>query len=104
MPAMANFPNYSIVRLGGRGSACVFCQNAMSHQGTGMARLDDVAEREEWTDAINSVIAFEGTGVADDILTEVVAAARRSGAKIPFAAHTAYINTILPEKTAGSSR
>ena len=70
----------------------------MSHQGTGMARLDDVAEREEWTDAINSVIAFEGTGVADDILTEVVATARRSGAKIPFAAHTAYINTILPER------
>ncbi|MGI9421703.1 MAG: pyruvate dehydrogenase (acetyl-transferring), homodimeric type [Hyphomicrobiaceae bacterium] len=63
-----------------------------------MAKLDDVAERREWTDAINSVIAFEGTGVADDILEEVVAEARRSGAKLPFAAHTAYINTIPPEK------
>ncbi|MGI9525141.1 MAG: pyruvate dehydrogenase (acetyl-transferring), homodimeric type [Hyphomicrobiaceae bacterium] len=63
-----------------------------------MARLDDVAERKEWTDAIKSVIAFEGTGAADDILEDVVATARRSGAKIPFAAHTAYINTIPPEK------
>ncbi len=63
-----------------------------------MAEIDDVVARKEWTDAINSVIAFEGTGRADDILEEVVATARRSGAQIPFAAHTAYINTIPPEK------
>ena len=62
-----------------------------------MAKLDDVAERKEWVDAINSVIAFEGTGQADDILEEVVAAARRSGAHLPFAANTAYINTISPD-------
>ncbi|MBL8566192.1 MAG: pyruvate dehydrogenase (acetyl-transferring), homodimeric type [Hyphomicrobiaceae bacterium] len=59
------------------------------------ARPED--ERKEWVDAINSVIAFEGTGVADDILSEVVATARRSGAKLPFAANTAYINTIPPD-------
>ncbi len=63
-----------------------------------MSKLDDVAERAEWTDAINSVIAFEGTGAADDILEDVVAEARRSGAKVPFARHSAYINTILPER------
>ena len=63
-----------------------------------MAGLDDVAERKEWVEAINSVIAFEGTGAADDILSEVVAAARRSGAHLPFAANTAYINTISPDK------
>ena len=63
-----------------------------------MSKLDDIEARAEWTDAINSVIAFEGTGVADDILEEVVATARRSGAKVPFAAHSAYINTIPPEK------
>ena len=62
-----------------------------------MAKLDGVAERKEWIDAINSVIAFEGTGEADDILEEVVAAARRSGANLPFAANTAYINTISPD-------
>ncbi len=59
-----------------------------------MAGLDDAAERQEWKDAINSVIAFEGTGAADDILAEVVETARRSGAHLPFAANTAYINTI----------
>ncbi|MCC0008747.1 MAG: pyruvate dehydrogenase (acetyl-transferring), homodimeric type [Hyphomicrobiaceae bacterium] len=63
-----------------------------------MTKLDDVAERKEWVDAINSVIAFEGTGQADDILEEVVAAARRSGAHLPFAANTAYINTIPPDE------
>lgn len=54
----------------------------------------DPAETAEWVDAINSVIAFEGTGRADDILEHVVATARRSGAHLPFAANTAYINTI----------
>lgn len=54
----------------------------------------DPAETREWVDAINSVIAFEGPGRADDILGHVVATARRSGAKLPFAANTAYINTI----------
>ena len=66
-----------------------------------MAGLDDIAELKEWTDAIGSVIAFEGMGRADDLLTEVVAAARRSGAKLPFAANTAYINTIPPDEEPG---
>ena len=48
-----------------------------------MAGLDDIAELKEWTDAIGSVIAFEGMQRADDLLTEVVAAARRSGARSP---------------------
>ena len=57
---------------------------------------DDV-ELREWTDSIASVIAFEGTGRADDILVEVVNAARRGGAYIPFASNTAYRNTISVE-------
>src|SRR5271165_116768 len=65
-----------------------------------MTKLDDVAEQKEWNDAIASVIAFEGTGRADDLLDEVVAVARRSGARIPFAANTAYINTIPVEAQA----
>src|SRR6185369_9820661 len=48
-------------------------------------------------DSIASVIAFEGTGRADDILAEVVNAARRGGAYIPFASNTAYRNTISVE-------
>ncbi|MBA2127403.1 pyruvate dehydrogenase (acetyl-transferring), homodimeric type [Hyphomicrobium methylovorum] len=52
------------------------------------------AETAEWKDAISSVIAFEGTGRADDILAEVVQRARASGAAIRFASSTAYINSI----------
>ncbi|MDX2259166.1 MAG: pyruvate dehydrogenase (acetyl-transferring), homodimeric type [Hyphomicrobiaceae bacterium] len=58
----------------------------------------DPAETAEWVDAINSVIAFEGTGRADDILEHVVATARRNGAHLRFAANTAYINTIPVDK------
>src|SRR6516225_8002892 len=65
-----------------------------------MAGVDDSAEQKEWTDAISSVIAFEGTGRADDLLDEVVAVARRSGGRVPFAANTAYINTIPPDAQA----
>jgi len=52
---------------------------------------------QEWSNAISSVIAFEGTDRADDVLTAVVDTARRSGAKLPFAANTAYMNTIAPK-------
>jgi pyruvate dehydrogenase E1 component len=58
------------------------------------------AAEQEWTDAIQSVIAFEGTVEADRLLTSVVTTARRSGAKLPFAANTAYINTIPPDQQA----
>jgi pyruvate dehydrogenase E1 component len=63
-----------------------------------MAGLDDIEQRKEWVDAINSVIAFEGTGQADDVLESAVEAARRSGAHLPFASHTAYMNSIPPDK------
>ena len=53
---------------------------------------------QEWTEAIQSVIAFEGTSEADHILTHVVDVARRSGARLPFAANTAYINSIPPDR------
>ncbi len=52
------------------------------------------AEAREWTDAVASVIAFEGTGRADQLLGKAVETARRSGARLPFAANTAYVNTI----------
>jgi pyruvate dehydrogenase E1 component len=55
------------------------------------------AEAREWVDAISSVIAYEGTQRADHLLSETVEAARKSGAKVPFAAHTAYFNTIAPD-------
>ena len=51
----------------------------------------------EWQEAIASVIAFEGSHRADDLLGKTVETARREGAKLPFAAHTAYFNTIPPQ-------
>ena len=56
------------------------------------------AELQEWSEAIASVIAFEGTQRADEVLSKAVETARLSGAKIPFAANTGYINTIPPQE------
>ena len=55
-------------------------------------------EAREWQEAISSVIAFEGVDRADAILSATVEAARRHGARLPFAANTAYINTIAPNE------
>jgi pyruvate dehydrogenase E1 component len=63
-------------------------------------RIDTSAEIREWTEAISSVIAFEGPHQADAILDRVVVTARQNGAKLPFAANTAYINTIPPNEEA----
>ncbi|HET6388596.1 pyruvate dehydrogenase (acetyl-transferring), homodimeric type [Hyphomicrobium sp.] len=54
-------------------------------------------EIRDWTESISSVIAYGGTERADDILEEVVERARVSGASIPFASSTAYINSISPD-------
>ena len=56
----------------------------------------DPAETREWLDALDSVEAFEGIGRVDELLDGIVQAARRKGAKLPFAANTAYVNTIAP--------
>ena len=55
---------------------------------------DREAENQEWLDALDSVEAFEGLHRVDDVLSAVVTSARRKGAKLPFAANTAYVNTI----------
>ncbi len=52
----------------------------------------------EWVDAIRSVIAVEGSDEADKVLTAAVDEARKQGARLPFAANTAYINTIHPNE------
>ncbi len=54
-------------------------------------------ETDEWLDALDSVEAFEGIRRVDEILDSVVTSARRKGARLPFAANTAYVNTIPPE-------
>ncbi len=56
------------------------------------------AEVREWQQAIASVIAFEGSGRADEVLGKAVETARRQGTRVPFAANTAYFNTIPPHR------
>src|SRR5450759_4077061 len=56
----------------------------------------DPTETREWLDALDSVEAFEGVGRVDELLEGVIQAARRKGAKLSFAANTAYVNTIPP--------
>src|ERR1700689_1524181 len=58
----------------------------------------DAAEAQEWLDALDSVEAFEGLERVDALLDAIVTSARRKGAKLPFAANTAYVNTIPPER------
>ncbi|HTR12477.1 MAG TPA: pyruvate dehydrogenase (acetyl-transferring), homodimeric type [Roseiarcus sp.] len=60
----------------------------------------DPDETDEWLDALDSVEAFEGIDKVDEILDSVVTSARRKGARLPFAANTAYVNTIAPEAQA----
>ncbi len=57
-------------------------------------------EMRDWQQAIASVIAFEGTEAADAMLSAAVELARPHGAHLPFAANTAYLNTIHPEDQA----
>ena len=52
------------------------------------------AETLEWLEALDSVEAFEGLDRVDAVLESVVTSARRKGARLPFAANTAYVNTI----------
>jgi pyruvate dehydrogenase E1 component len=52
----------------------------------------------DWIDAIRSVIAVEGSDEADRVLAATVDEARKQGARLPFAANTAYINTIHPNE------
>jgi len=56
------------------------------------------AEEREWAEAVASVIAVDGLKRADAVLASAVEVARRSGAKLPFSANTAYINTIPPDE------
>jgi pyruvate dehydrogenase E1 component len=52
------------------------------------------AETKEWLEALDSVEAFEGLDRVDGLLESIVTSARRKGARLPFAANTAYVNTI----------
>ena len=63
-----------------------------------MEHLADNEETREWLEALDSVESFEGLHRVDAILESVVGAARRKGARLSFAANTAYVNSIPPDE------
>ena len=60
---------------------------------TGHDDIDPIETR-EWVEALQAVLAQEGTERAYFLIEQLVAIARQSGANIPFSANTPYINTI----------
>ncbi|QJD28709.1 pyruvate dehydrogenase (acetyl-transferring), homodimeric type [Methylococcus geothermalis] len=62
----------------------------------------DPEETREWLDALAAVIETEGVERAHFLIEKLVDKARRSGANLPYKAHTAYINTIPPHAEARS--
>ncbi|HYG87776.1 MAG TPA: pyruvate dehydrogenase (acetyl-transferring), homodimeric type [Azospirillum sp.] len=58
----------------------------------------DPLETQEWRDALDSVLEFEGPERTHFLLGQLVVEARRRGAPVPYSANTPYLNTIPPEK------
>src|SRR4249919_342866 len=54
----------------------------------------DPQETQEWLAALDGVLSAEGPDRAHFLIENLIEAARRSGAYLPFSANTAYINTI----------
>ncbi len=54
----------------------------------------DRQETEEWLEALESVLERDGVERAHFIIESLIAEARRAGANLPYAANTAYLNTI----------
>ena len=69
-----------------------------------MAALPDYdpSETQEWLDALDSVLKYEGPERAHYLLERLIRRARRPGAYLPYSANTAYINTIPPQHEARS--
>ncbi|ALG66556.1 pyruvate dehydrogenase (acetyl-transferring), homodimeric type [Beggiatoa leptomitoformis] len=61
-----------------------------------MAEYHDIdpQETQEWLDALEAVLAREGSERAHFLLESLIEKARRSGTYLPFSANTAYVNTI----------
>src|SRR6516225_10403094 len=58
----------------------------------------DVAETQEWMDALDGVMQTGGPNRARFLLTQLKHEAVRHGVEIPFTANTPYINTIPPSR------
>ncbi len=58
----------------------------------------DPVETQEWIDALQSVLEYEGTERANFLVEKLLTTVRKSGSDIPFSANTEYLNTIPVEK------
>ena len=60
------------------------------------SRFDDLdpTETREWLESIDSVLGTQGPDRAHFLLNQMIDFARRSGAYLPYAPNTAYLNTI----------
>ncbi|WP_435103132.1 pyruvate dehydrogenase (acetyl-transferring), homodimeric type [Arhodomonas sp. AD133] len=58
----------------------------------------DPQETQEWLEALEAVLEYEGTERAHFLLEALVDKARRRGGQLPFKATTAYQNTIPPQQ------
>ena len=63
---------------------------------TDFSRFDDLdpTETREWLESIDSVLGTQGPERAHFLLNQMIEFARRSGAYLPYAPNTAYLNTI----------
>jgi pyruvate dehydrogenase E1 component len=57
----------------------------------------DPEETREWLEALDSVLEFEGTERAEELLDSLLAEGRRRQVPVPYSAATPYLNTIPPE-------
>ncbi|MBO1924365.1 pyruvate dehydrogenase (acetyl-transferring), homodimeric type [Thiomicrorhabdus sp. 6S3-12] len=58
----------------------------------------DPQETQEWIDALEAVVEFEGSDKAQHIIASLIEKARVHGIDIPYSANTPYINTISVEE------
>jgi pyruvate dehydrogenase E1 component len=58
----------------------------------------DPAETREWLEALDSVLEFEGTDRAEQLLDSLLTEGRRKHVPVPYSAATPYLNTIPPQR------
>src|SRR3954467_4899394 len=59
---------------------------------------NDPLETQEWRQALDSVLEFEGPDRAHFLLDELFTEARRKGTPVPYSGTTPYLNTIAPDR------
>lgn len=64
----------------------------------------DAQETQDWLDALGAVIQQEGPERAHYLIEKQIELARAAGINVPYAANTAYVNTIPPRQGSSFAR